>query len=641
MTKNGIDLSHIYSLRDIFTVVGLTGQTGSGCKEVADLLSKGFGNGEDFENPSTYGRTTMGYLHNSYRKHRIVYDYAKQNFKPFTQIKYKDVLTLFLIKYELSDLVNFLASPELAKEFVEKKLPAPDFKYEIDRLQLLKQEFKSQNLLIRKLDLDNIQDPSWSNWDKLYDFYFSQDFDQLSVKIHKALGSKSALSCHKTLQVAANNIRRSGSPFKFSSFHPEKIFYVAETINKIIKSIRKRNDHSRTQVVINSLKNPFEIMYFKQRFSAFYAIAINRSPSKLDLACKEKFRTPDSWDDAKKVLEEEYKGGKDSEFYKQNVEECYQQADVHINFLSTKEASELNQNLKPGDNTTPYFSWCNQLLKYISLISHPGLVTPSPEERCMQLAYTAKHNSGCISRHVGAAITDEFYSVKAIGWNNTPEGQVPCVLRNAEDLLNLQNDIDAFTPYEQSPEFRDELSKHYKELGSEENQKNLKGRNVCFCFKSLKNSFSEGKNQVHTRSLHAEESAFLQITKYGGVGIKNGKLFSTASPCELCSKKAYQLGIKIIYYIDPYPGISTPQILSAGTNPIEVRLFNGAIGNAYHWLYDPIMPYKDEQTLVLGNPIQDLVKKHEEKIKDHEKKIKKQEAEIADLKAKLSAKNNV
>ncbi|WP_404801019.1 hypothetical protein [Aquipluma nitroreducens] len=81
------------------------------------------------------------------------------------------------------------------------------------------------------------------------------------------------------------------------------------------------------------------------------------------------------------------------------------------------------------------------------------------------------------------------------------------------------------------------------------------------------------------------------MTKYGGTGIKNGKLFTTASPCELCAKKAYQLGIKVIYYIDPYPGISEEHILSSGSNPIEIRLFNGAIGNAYHWLYDPIMPY--------------------------------------------------
>ena len=45
---------------------------------------------------------------------------------------------------------------------------------------------------------------------------------------------------------------------------------------------------------------------------------------------------------------------------------------------------------------------------------------------------------------------------------------------------------------------------------------------------------------------------------------KNGKLFCTASPCELCSKKAFQLGIKDIYYIDPYPGIALKHIIRFG-----------------------------------------------------------------------------
>jgi len=243
---------------------------------------------------------------------------------------------------------------------------------------------------------------------------------------------------------------------------------------------------------------------------------------------------------------------------------------------------------------------------------------------------------------VGAAITDENYSIKAIGWNNTPSGQVPCALRNAEDLLNKKNDIEAFTNFEKTKgdlwqaldiNFRSQIL---------ENQKNLKGRNVCFCFKDLKNSCSDGKNQVHTRSLHAEENAFLQIAKYGGNGIENGKLFTTASPCELCAKKAYQLGIKVIYYIDPYPGISDDHILSTGTNPIKPRLFNGAIGNAYHWLYDPIMPYKDELTLLLGNKFDDYAtqqRKEAKRYKEDAEKLREESEqkshEIEQLKQKI------
>ena len=69
---------------------------------------------------------------------------------------------------------------------------------------------------------------------------------------------------------------------------------------------------------------------------------------------------------------------------------------------------------------------------------------------------------------------------------------------------------------------------------------------------------------------------------------------TTASPCELCAKKAYQLGIKHIHYIDPYPGIAMSHILMGGTNNPELFLFSGAIGRAFHSLYSPIVAYKDE-----------------------------------------------
>jgi dCMP deaminase len=114
--------------------------------------------------------------------------------------------------------------------------------------------------------------------------------------------------------------------------------------------------------------------------------------------------------------------------------------------------------------------------------------------------------------------------------------------------------------------------------------------------------------------LHAEENAFLQLSKYGGGGINNGLLFTTASPCELCSKKAYQLGIKEIYYIDPYSSISKPHILSAGSQPINMRLFYGAIGSAYHRLYHPMINYKDEITFLLDLNIIDLTSKYKKEI---------------------------
>jgi dCMP deaminase len=197
------------------------------------------------------------------------------------------------------------------------------------------------------------------------------------------------------------------------------------------------------------------------------------------------------------------------------------------------------------------------------------------------------------------------------------------------------NDVAAFTNFEQKdPDFKTALNQHFR-APVEAHKENLQGRHVCFCFKDVKNSCADGKNQVHTRSLHAEESAFLQIVKYGGGGIENGKLFTTASPCELCAKKAYQLGIKVIYYIDPYPGISDEHILSAGNKPIKPRLFDGAIGNAYHWLYDPVMAYKDEMALLLCNKFDDYATRQEKDAQKLKAESDKKDQTIAELKQQI------
>jgi dCMP deaminase len=126
------------------------------------------------------------------------------------------------------------------------------------------------------------------------------------------------------------------------------------------------------------------------------------------------------------------------------------------------------------------------------------------------------------------------------------------------------------------------------------NDKGKTGLPIRYCFKQLYNIQEGDGNQVHTRSLHAEENAFLQLAKYGSQGIDGGFLFTTASCCELCSKKAYQLGIKTIYYIDPYPGISANHILSVGVNKPVMKLFSGIVGTAYIKLYSQFIPIKDE-----------------------------------------------
>lgn len=273
----------------------------------------------------------------------------------------------------------------------------------------------------------------------------------------------------------------------------------------------------------------------------------------------------------------------DTDFYSvQDIQSCLQRADLYVS----------NPNV--SSRVAEFQKLANQLIKFVSLIRRPGIVTPSAVERCMQMAYTAKLNSGCISRQVGAVVTDANYSVRSIGWNDAPHGHVPCNLRSRDDLLQ-GSDMVAYSTFEKTDE---KYLVHFKTRSKRFSIVASDGRNNAFCFKSEYNAFKGDKNQVHTRSLHAEENAFLQVAKYGLASIEGGLLFTTASPCELCSKKAYQLGVKRIYYIDPYPGIALDHILKGGSNNPELLLFSGAIGRAFHKLYSPIVPYKDELNAV-------------------------------------------
>lgn len=290
-------------------------------------------------------------------------------------------------------------------------------------------------------------------------------------------------------------------------------------------------------------------------------------------------------------------------FVLQNVGDSLEAADI---FINNKTDSRQYLRLK------------KKLVRYVSLIMNPGLVLPTPVERCMQLAYTAKLNSGCISRQVGAVITDSEYHLLSIGWNQQPEGQVPCTYR---DLCSLYYhwSPEAYSEYECDD--RDQVQKQIKEpvtklLDTPDSPLNIQGKLPAYCFKDIYNSIMRNDNQVHPRSLHGEETAFLNLGQYSARG---GILFTTSSPCELCAKKAKYEGISKIYYIEPYSGISLKHVLNIGpkVSRPEMLLFTGAIGRAYTQLYTPLMPKKDELAFWLGSKVDvDLFRHIKEKAEE-------------------------
>ncbi|WP_202710313.1 dCMP deaminase [Sporosalibacterium faouarense] len=562
----------IFEERSDFIVIGLTGRTGSGCTTVSKILSQNNFNKLALKTPKD-----CDFTENEQRKYRLVYNYAKCNWTPFRVIEMSTVLASFVFQEGYSPIKKFINEQKNIEIHRKDKLLSEletlspsinkiseDFKNYIGENGRLKKNSAEIKIAELKL-LSQISKETIRFKEVLKKYTLTQ---QINIKGDNQECIAQAYTYF--FQQFGNNVRSSGNPFN-SSFSGKNMFDLAQRANDFIKAIREvqRLKKESTLICIDALRNPYEATYFQDRYSAFYLIAIDTEDEergrRLAGMNKNQILSLDAMEYPNKLTDEKT-------FNQQNIAACLEIADIHI--------------YNPKTSIKENYYLTKQLIMYVMLMKHPGLVTPSHIERCMQIAYNAKLNSGCLSRQVGAVITDNNFSIKAIGWNDVPSGQVSCNLRDVNSLC-VNRDYNSHSKFEiENNEFSDKIHN----LRSKINYSRLKGRLYPYCFKDI----HDKKNQVHTRSLHAEENAFLQIVKYGGIGIKEGALFTTASPCELCSKKAYQLGIKEIYYIDPYPGISKDHILKFGDNNLKMKLFYGAIGSAYTKLYSQRLSIKDE-----------------------------------------------
>lgn len=584
-------IDQIYNLRLNFLVIGLTGRTGSGCSTVAEILSE-----KDVKKLySFYQDFNSGKIDNNVRKNRIVHHFIQDNWKPFTVISASDVIFYYALLQEFDVFVSALVgagsilstSGKISTNAISDNLKSSLNTLKTTFEALHKKAIECDSFLETKGHKGN--EPKIDEYKKLLNEEipaFRKSLDEVLVQTLKKVVSKE-------LQTWGNNIRKCNS-IVLSDAAVKSPSCLAHKINQFIKMLRAQDKFMGrpTRIVVDALRNPYEILYFRERYSAFYSVSVNTEEKvRIDHLVQKGFRLQEI-----REIDDEERGKKDValSFEKIDIDKCIELSDIHI----------TNGDVKIDDNR--YL--VNQIFTYVSLILHPGLVPPSSLERCMQIAYTAKLNSGCLSRQVGACVTNEFYSVKSIGWNTVAEGQTPCSLRNLYDLL-AKEDSNAFSSHERNDvSFNSYISKLALKYDSVSAKDKLKGLTISYCFKDIHTTVNPKQrgNQVHTRSLHAEENAFLQLAKYGNVGIKGGKLFTTASCCELCAKKAYQLGIKEIYYIDAYPGISKSHILECGEYQPKMILFTGAVGRAYVNLYNPFVPLKDEIEATTGVEVKNL-----------------------------------
>lgn len=609
-------IDKIYNLRNKFSVVALTGVTGSGCSELASLMEGSFENlktkirkPEELKNE---GEEDSKQYQVFSRKYQRAYRLVEKKHESYKIISYKNALILETIILLAKKGVN------VGDKFVTlvngKFHPSTthDKGYGYETLNLTVEQVNEWGLdyIIDKIgdNISKIEEDNWENsksdWRKfIHDLFFCKEFKDFCDKFYSHLKSNDYYLKNGFVHRLANAIRSFGDPEKTLDKNTKKdadmenMFLIIGLINDIIKGA---NHDKKRNFVIDSLRCSLEIVYLRERYNAFYMVCMHNEK------CIETIKTKVAHyneNKAETVANHIFDLGITENSPKDYEEGLFSVPDIY-NCIGNSEIHIFKRN-NDGNVHLDFYSTGEQWLKIQALLLHPGLFTPSSDERCMSVAFQVKFNSGCISRQVGCVITDEKFTIKSVGWNDVPVGQIPCGLTDARELCDTKKGEEDFRHYSKfeylgsitvnentTVRFLDEMKSTYPV--DKTNEIVEEGLYTPFCFKSNYNAFKKQKDNVNTRSLHAEENTMLQISKNGGVGLNGGKMYVTASPCVLCSKKAYQIGIREIIYLDRYTDIAEEQILEAGYDQPICRGFCGIVGATYYKLYQPFMSYKDE-----------------------------------------------
>lgn len=654
-------IEQMYVHRRDFIVVALTGITGSGCSDLASIMSNDFSDWKEVRKPGEVLDTTKEIEKQDVvfqRKYEACYNVCSTQYQPFEILRYRNVLLLSTLeKYaSVNNYDGFLNHvSDLLKNKFDKSHKDVDEYYKVNN------KFTNEELIGLGLDEDmfnsfkhiydihnNKERERFAYRKELCNIYFDDKFEDFCEKFYNELKRRDYFAKNFFVHRLANSIRATGNPDAIvnqdNEYNCDHIFDVIDLINGIIKGYHENYPQKPRRFVIDSVRSSLEIMYMRERFSGFYSVALHNDGNEKKLVehkvIKSMFnKLEDELSEDQKSIyhatvnrimalsnaESDKCDFEKGLFYSPDISRCVTESEIHLSYNSDDE-----------DNNS-FKSLAEQWMKFYSLIVRPGLITPSSDERCMSIAYVAKFNSGCISRKVGCTIVDKEYTVQSIGWNDPPSTQLPCQMRYADELYSEDND-EAIKDVQDKIYSKYELTGNIKNTGktfvscirdnvNKQTVRNLSnlGLRYSYCFRSQYNKFTGTKDQVNTRSLHAEENTMLRLAKSGGNGLKDGIMYVTASPCVLCSKKAFQIGIREIVYLDPYTDIAPDLILRCGWNTPKLKVFKGAIGVTFYKLYRPFMPYKDEIAILdrsFQKPLTDEQKNIQAEIQEYKNKIK-------------------
>ncbi|MCU7838658.1 MAG: deoxycytidylate deaminase [Candidatus Thiodiazotropha sp. (ex Troendleina suluensis)] len=279
---------------------------------------------------------------------------------------------------------------------------------------------------------------------------------------------------------------------------------------------------SKTVYLIDQLKNPAEVDLLKDVYGDLYYL--------IGVLCGERERVRNLKGDnvnEREALQVMIRDRKEEERSGQQLEKTLKYSDY---FIRNTEAD--SQHIEEKIN------------RFINVIHDVGVLTPGEDEHAMYIAHSAAMKSACLSRQVGACITNKSGQVLATGCNDVPKfgGGLFCS-DDKPDFRCYNKDRKCHNEDYKQHHIREEL-KGVLEMHKVKNKEQI--LQSVFEVTRVKDLME------FSRSIHAEMDAITSIARSGSSSTKNCTLYTTTYPCHNCARHIIAAGIDKVIYIEPY-----------------------------------------------------------------------------------------
>jgi deoxycytidylate deaminase len=191
--------------------------------------------------------------------------------------------------------------------------------------------------------------------------------------------------------------------------------------------------------------------------------------------------------------------------------------------------------------------------RFLNLILGTKVITPTPAETAMYFAASAGGNSACLSRQVGAALTDCNDIVMSVGWNDVPKAFGNLYMSDPKNDPNSDKDRRCWN-LKGGVCFNDEEKAKISDLIVEEliSEKLISEDNRESALRKISGNGKLKSLIEFSRSVHAEMHAIINAGQFSRSGLVGGKMYVTTYPCHSCARHIVAAGIQEVYYIEPY-----------------------------------------------------------------------------------------